>query len=94
LGSENSMYLARVIGNAISTIKHRSLTGWRMLVVAPVQAERDDPLLAIDSLGAGVGNMVIISNDGKGARELVGDEQSPARWTILGIVDDETQMRL
>ena len=87
------MYLARVIGNAISTIKHRSLTGWRMLVVAPVAAERLDPLLAIDSLGAGVGDLVVITNDGKGARELVGDEQSPARWTILGIVDDEAETR-
>ena len=88
------MYLARVIGNAISTIKHRSLVGWRLLVVAPICADRDDPLLAIDSLGAGAGNVVVISNDGKGARELVGDEQSPARWTILGIVDDESQTRL
>jgi len=88
------MYLARVIGNATSTVKHRSLTGWRMLVVAPIEAERSDPLLAIDSLGAGVGDMVVISNDGKGARDLVGDEQSPARWTILGIVDDETQTTL
>jgi ethanolamine utilization protein EutN len=88
------MYLARVIGNAISTIKHRSLTGWRMLVVAPIRADRDDPLLAIDSLGAGVGDVVVITNDGKGARELVGDEQSPARWSILGIVDDESETRL
>ncbi|MBN1344974.1 MAG: EutN/CcmL family microcompartment protein [Phycisphaerae bacterium] len=87
------MYLARVIGNATSTIKHVSLTGWRMLVVAPVKAERDDPLLAIDSLGAGIGDLVIISNDGKGARDLVGDEQSPARWTVLGIVDDESETR-
>jgi ethanolamine utilization protein EutN len=88
------MYLARVIGHAISTIKHRSLTGWRLLVVAPIRADRDDPLLAIDSLGAGVGDMVVITNDGKGARDLVGDEQSPARWSVLGIVDDETQTRL
>lgn len=88
------MYLAKVIGNATSTIKHRSLSGWRMLIVAPVQAERLDPLLAIDSLGAGVGDMVVITNDGRGARELVGDEQSPARWTVLGIVDDESQTRM
>lgn len=88
------MYLARVIGNAVSTIKHRSLEGWRMLIVAPIKAERLDPLLAIDSLGAGIGDMVVISNDGKGARDLVGDGTSPARWTILGIVDDEDQTKL
>ncbi len=88
------MYLAKVIGNATSTIKHRSLTSWRMLIVAPIQAERLDPLLAIDSLGAGVGDMVVISNDGRGARELVGDKQSPARWTVLGIVDDASQTRM
>jgi ethanolamine utilization protein EutN len=88
------MYLARVIGNAISTVKHSSLTGWRMLIVAPIKAERLDPLLAIDSLGAGVGDMVIITNDGKGARDLVGEETSPARWTVLGIVDDEDETRM
>jgi ethanolamine utilization protein EutN len=88
------MYLGRVIGHAISTVKHRSLTGWRMLVIAPIRADRDDPLLAIDSLGAGLGDVVVITNDGKGARELVGDEQSPARWSILGIVDDEAETRL
>ncbi len=88
------MYLGRVVGKAISTIKHHSLTGWRLLVVEPIRADRNDPLLVVDSLGAGIGDMVVITNDGKGARDLVGDEQSPARWTVLGLVDDETQTRL
>ncbi len=88
------MYLAKVIGNATSTIKHPTLANWRMLIVAPVKAERLDPLLAIDALGAGIGDLVVITNDGKGARELVGAENSPARWTILGIVDDESQTRM
>jgi len=82
------MLVARVEGSATSTVKHPSLAGWRLLVVQPLRAYTRDPILAIDSLGAGVGDLVVISNDGKGARELVGDERSPARWTILGIIDE------
>ena len=46
------------------------------------------PLLAIDLLGAGRGMKVLISNDGKGAREMVGDTTSPVRWAVIGIVDE------
>ena len=85
------MQLGRVLGHAVATIKHPTLSGWRLLVVQPLgMANRPDgdPVLAIDSLGAGRGHIVILSNDGKGARELVGAHDSPARWTILGLCDE------
>ncbi len=88
------MLIGRVEGNAISTVKHASMTGWRMLVVQPIKAASNDPLLVIDSLGAGIGDLVVISNDGSGARELVGDRTSPVRWTTIGIVDDPGQVNL
>ena len=81
------MFFGVVEGNAISTIKHRSLAGWKLLVVQPLDmADRPDgdPLLAIDMIGAGHGVMVVISNDGKGAREMVGDNNSPVRWAVIG----------
>ena len=84
------MLLGRVEGQATSTIKHASLRGWRMMVIQPVQVGAMEPLLAIDALGCRVGDLVVISNDGKGARELVGDETSPARWSVIGIVDQAT----
>ena len=45
------------------------------------------PQLVLDHLGAGRGDTVIISSDGKSARELVGTDQTPVRWTIMGIID-------
>jgi ethanolamine utilization protein EutN len=84
------MQLGRVVGHAVSTIKHPSLTGWRLLLVQPVTADEKpdgEPLLAIDSLGAGNRDLVILSNDGAGARELVGVKNSPVRWMILGVCD-------
>jgi ethanolamine utilization protein EutN len=85
------MQLATVIGNATATVKHPSLEGWRMLVVQPLNAARkpeSDCLIAVDRLGAGAGDVVIINCDGKGARELVGDPKSPVRWFTAGIVDE------
>ncbi len=84
------MQLARVVGQAVSTIKHFSLQGWRLLVVQPLTAdgkEDGEPLLAIDRLGAGSAHLVILSNDGAGARELVGVRNSPVRWMVLGVCD-------
>ncbi len=84
------MLVGVVEGIAISTIKHRSMRSWKLLVVQPldVQGAPDgDPLLTIDRLGAGHGTKVLISNDGKGTREMVGDNNSPVRWMVVGIID-------
>ncbi len=84
------MLVGIVEGRAISTVKHRSLAGWKLLVVQPLDlAARPtgDPILAIDMIGAGRGMKVVISNDGRGAREMVGDDNSPVRWTVVGVVD-------
>lgn len=86
------MLLGIVEGNAISTIRHRSMAGWKLLIVQPLDhAGRPDgdPVLAIDNIGAGAGVRVVISNDGKGAREMVGDDNSPVRWSVIGLVDHE-----
>ena len=83
--------IGMVEGNVVSTIKHRSMNGWKLLVVQPQdwQGKPDgDPLLAIDMLGAGRGVRVLISNDGKGARDMVGDTNSPVRWAVIGVLDE------
>ncbi len=84
------MQLGRVVGHAVSTVKHPSMTGWRLLLVQPLAADGKsdgEPLLAIDSLGAGSADRVILSNDGAGARALVGAKNSPVRWMVLGVCD-------
>lgn len=84
------MQLAQVIGQAVSTVKHPSLHGWRLLVVQPLTAqgkEDGDPIVAVDSLGAGSDVRVIVSSDGAGARQLIGHKTSPVRWMVMGICD-------
>ena len=84
------MQLGLVIGNAHATVKHPSMLGRKLLVVQPrlVDGKPDgDPLLAVDGVGAGVGEMVMMTSDGRGAREMLGVEATPVRWTIIGIQD-------
>ena len=54
----------------------------------PLSAISFFPQIAIDGVGAGVGQRVILTSDGRGAREMLGVEATPVRWTIVGI-DDE-----
>ena len=85
------MQLGRVIGHATSTIKHRSLNGWRLVVIQPVNVAREpeaDPVIAVDRLGSGVGSLVVLNTDGKAARDVVGDDKTPVRFWVGGIVDD------
>jgi ethanolamine utilization protein EutN len=74
----------------VATAKHPSLVGWKLLLVQPLKGDDTndgDPILVIDKLGAGLNDRVIISNDGAGARELVGAKNSPVRWLVLGMCD-------
>jgi ethanolamine utilization protein EutN len=84
------MQTGTVVGHATATVKHASMVGWRLLVVQLLTAdgkEDGEPLLAIDNLGSGHGDRVILSNDGQAAREMVGHRNSPVRWFILGQCD-------
>jgi ethanolamine utilization protein EutN len=84
------MQIGRVVGHAVSSAKHASLVGWRLLVVQllSIDGKPDgEPLLAIDSLGSANGDRVIMCNDGAEARRLVGAKNSPARWFVLGLPD-------
>jgi ethanolamine utilization protein EutN len=85
------MQLGTVIGHATATIKHPSLTGWRMVIVQLMNHARQaegDAIVAVDRLGSGPGSTVVLNSDGKGARELIGDEKTPVRWFVIGIVDE------
>jgi ethanolamine utilization protein EutN len=85
------MQLGTVIGHATSTIKHPSFVGWRFAIVQPLNEARQpeaDPIIAIDPLGSGPGSVVIVNADGKGARVTIGDEKSPVRHYVVGIVDE------
>jgi ethanolamine utilization protein EutN len=68
------------------------MEGWKLLLVMALQADgrtpEGDPILVIDSLGAGKGETIVITSDGIGTRELVGSPNSPIRWSVLGIRDE------
>jgi ethanolamine utilization protein EutN len=85
------MFLGRVMGSATATIRHPSMEGWKLLLVEALQADgktpEGDPILVVDPIGAGRGEKVIITSDGLGARELLHAENTPVRWSVLGIVD-------
>lgn len=85
------MNLGIVIGTATSTVKHRSMTGQKLLVVQPVMADGrspdGNPLIAIDWLGAGRGERVMITSDGPTVQGMLNDENTPVRWSVLGIAD-------
>ncbi len=85
------MLTARVVGTATATVKHASMAGWKLLVVQPLMADGrtpdGDPVIAVDALGAGTAETVIVSSDGQGTRELLGSNTTPVRWSVIGIVD-------
>ena len=86
------MLLARIEGNVVATRKHPSFEGWRLVISQPISQQGTPegvPQVAIDAHGAGMHQRVIISSDGSAARKAVGDEKSPVRWMVVGIVDEE-----
>jgi ethanolamine utilization protein EutN len=87
------MRIATIRGYATSTVKHASLEGWRLLVAEPDSADLA-PQIVLDDLGAGIGQKVLISSDGSEARKMVGDQLSPARWSVLGIIDPERSLAI
>lgn len=87
------MRIATIRGYATSSVKHPSLDGWRLLIAEPESPDLA-PQIVIDNLGAGIGQKVMISSDGSEARKMVGDPLSPARWSVLGIIDPEGTLAL
>ena len=86
------MYIARIDGSVTSTVKHRSLHGCKLLIGQRLEAdgkETGEPVVLIDFLGAGKGNMVIVTSDGDLARQTLNDNNTPSRMMVVGIVDEQ-----
>lgn len=84
------MIYARIDGTIVASACHPSMVGTRTVICQPLDAEGHDegtPVLAVDPLGAGLHERVILSTDGSATRELVHDPKTPLRNLILGIVD-------
>jgi microcompartment protein CcmK/EutM len=82
--------IARVVGTVVATQKHKAFTGAKLLLVQPVgldDAPRGTALLAVDSVGAGVHERVLIVMEGRAAGEALGRKGAPVDAAIVGIVD-------
>jgi len=86
------MQLARVIGTLVSTHKNELLIGKKLLFVQPIDellVPFGDEILAVDGVGAGVGDTVIIITEGNSARQVTNatEQYTPIETCIAGIVD-------
>ena len=85
------MHIARVIGNLVSSHKHERFDGAKLMIVQPIDPDgtaRGGVLLAIDSVGAGVGERVLVVTEGKAAGMALGKgPNSPVDAAIVGIID-------
>ncbi len=84
------MILGRVTGRIVSTIHHESMNGRRLLVVDKLSAEGDPTgayVIAIDTVGTGAGETVVILDEGTGARQILGESAMPVRSIVVGVVD-------
>ena len=84
------MILARVSGKITSTIHHHDMAG-RTLLICDKLNNRGEPadgyVIAIDTIGAGAGEMVIILDEGNGARQILQVDGMPVRSVVVGVVD-------
>ena len=88
------MQLARVIGNVVATIKNESLQGRTLLIIQSLNKDLEPsgkPMVAIDSVGAGVGELVFWCR-GKEASFPFKREDTPSDCTIVGIVDSDAHV--
>jgi ethanolamine utilization protein EutN len=85
------MLVGRVIGEIVASEKHPSHEGLKLLTVAVLELDgsmrSDAPYVAADSVGAGLGEQVLITLDGFGAMSAVGRKLAPIDCAVVGIVD-------
>jgi len=84
------MILGRVIGNVVSTIKLPVYQGYKILIVQPVNDEEEpqgESVLALDTVQAGVGDTVLVIDEGNSSRLIMNNSTAPVRTMIVGIVD-------
>jgi ethanolamine utilization protein EutN len=83
------MLIARVVGSAVSTVKNERLTGLKLLLVrtaTPADELVGDPFVAVDSVGAGEGELVLVAQ-GSAARQTGKTLDCPVDAVIMGILD-------
>jgi ethanolamine utilization protein EutN len=84
------MQICRVVGTVVATQKNRKLEGAKLLLVQPLTLDgepRGVALIAVDSVGAGVGERVLVVIEGKAAGDALGRKAAAVDAAIVGIID-------
>jgi len=84
------VFLAEVVGTVVSPVQHPVLEGERLLLLAvlrPDGSATGKTRVALDRAGAGVGERVLVVDEGNAGRQLVGRENAPVKTVIVGVVD-------
>lgn len=85
------MIVGKITGNLWATVQDKHFDGNKLLFVTPYDALKDTfegtAILAVDSVGAGIGDVVLLFYEGNSARQVLGCTSTPAEAVIVGIVD-------
>lgn len=84
------MYIGRVIGTVVATIKHPVFEGRKLLLVerlTPEGQETDRYDIAVDTVQSGNGDLVLVIDEGNSARQVIHQEEAPIRAVIVGVID-------
>lgn len=85
------MIIGKVTGTINSTINHKFYHGKKLMIVDKLNADEGSTgkyLVAIDTVEAGIGETVLIVDEGNSARQIINDKTAPLRSIIVGIIDD------
>jgi microcompartment protein CcmK/EutM len=84
------MILGKVIGNVVSTVKLPIFKGYKVLIVQPIDNNSEyqgHSILALDIVQSGIGDIVLVIDEGNSSRLIINDSMAPVRSIIVGIVD-------
>ncbi len=85
------MILAKVKGNIVSTQKNSNLKGQKLLIVHPIDLENKyigkKDVIALDFVNAGIGDIVLLVQEGKAVQQILGHRKAPVHSIIVAIVD-------
>jgi microcompartment protein CcmK/EutM len=84
------MFLAEVVGTVVSPVQIHALDGRKLLIVRPVKPDGSPTAktrIAVDTVQAGVGDRVLVLDEGNGGRQILGDPKAPVKTLVVGVVD-------